>query len=511
MEEKVINNSSFREIPNVRKIYWIWHDNYLSVEKIKRQEFWRINKLNLKPGITPKLFNLDVTEWKWDESGTKSSNGGTFEKQLVGFVPKLNEWLESYLNEMVNRKMVIFIETFNDSVYLFGGEKCRAQFSFTKSINSRNGYELTFTTLSDESSLIINDEDFFPAAEENPGCEPVLIALNGDELHTAASGAEVQINLKDQDDVTVVPLDIDIVGDEINIILEKSEYNIGLVDRFGNNIGTKQVSSNANWDLRTLTPFDWADIFLSRETSWGVSGFYTNTNAENAIANLVDDLNAAGIWQLLQGFYPLVGGTAAKHKWNLKYPFDNQNSNVLNFFNSPTHNREGIITSAGGFNMRLTTSPSLLQLNESGHFSFYYRSYTPAANTIDLFCQGDSRAVYWHLNDPNAGSGTLRMFWCGSGPQLNPSPALTLTGHWTLNRPNSTNVRQIRNGTLDRNIANTSTGIFFDGTNQYGAFLIAAGQRTISSLTFGQGLTPTQEADLYTAIQTFQTTLGRQL
>jgi hypothetical protein len=129
MEEKVINNSSFREIPNVRKIYWIWHDNYLSVEKIKRQEFWRINKLNLKPGITPKLFNLDVTEWKWDESGTKSSNGGTFEKQLVGFVPKLNEWLESYLNEMVNRKMVIFIETFNDSVYLFGGEKCRAQFS----------------------------------------------------------------------------------------------------------------------------------------------------------------------------------------------------------------------------------------------------------------------------------------------------------------------------------------------------------------------------------------------
>ncbi len=175
MEEKVIINSSFREIPNVKKIYYIWHDNYLSVDKVKRQEYWRINKLNLKEFVTPKLFKLDVTEWKWDETCSNGGNGGLFEKQLVGFVPKLNEWAESYFNEMLRRPMVIFIETFNDSVYLFGGEKCRANFSFIKSISSRNGYELSFTTLSDESSLIINDEAFFPAPDAPTSGEPVIL------------------------------------------------------------------------------------------------------------------------------------------------------------------------------------------------------------------------------------------------------------------------------------------------------------------------------------------------
>ncbi len=163
MEEKVINNLSCREITNVKKVYYIWYDNYLSIEKIKREELWRINKLNLKPDILPMLFNVDVDEWNWDESGDKTSNGGLFERQLKGFVPKLNEWAESYFNEMLRRPMCIFIETFDESVYLFGGESPRTTVTFTKSISNRNGYDLVFTCLSEESSLIINDEAFFPA------------------------------------------------------------------------------------------------------------------------------------------------------------------------------------------------------------------------------------------------------------------------------------------------------------------------------------------------------------
>jgi len=288
--------------------------------------------------------------------------------------------------------------------------------------------------------------------------------------------------------------------------------NVILTDRFGNTLPSTTIANNASIDLRTLTPYDWADIFLSRETSWGVSGFYTNTDAENAIINLVDDLNAAGIWELLHGFYPLVGGMAAKHKWNLRYPFDNDNSLRLNFFSSPTHDQEGMKIINSPLTIALSDNPTNLKLTSFGHFSAYYRAYTAISSNRDLVCSGDSRTITWHLNDPSAGSGTLRMAWCGGMYQINPSPALILTGHWTLNRPNSSNIRQTRNGVLERNISNNfSTTPFFDNLSPYGNFRFFGGTKTASSFTLGQGLTPTQEADLYTAIQKFQTTLGRNL
>jgi hypothetical protein len=349
--------------------------------------------------------------------------------------------------------------------------------------------------------------------------DPLTLPDQTIKVNTVTEGAissvgTIDINITDGVN-PVVPNSVGIVGRTVTVEVPSGggSFDLDLVDRFGNAFPTKQVTANATWDLRTLTPFDWADLFLSRESSWGVSGFYTDSDAVTAVTNLVDDLFSAGLWELMYGVYPLVGGTAAKHKWNLRYPFNSQNSNILNFSGSPTHNREGIsVVNAGNYPCFLSENPSGLEVNGFGHFSSYYRAYTGVNNNRDLISSGDSRSITWVLNDPSAGSGTLIMAWCSSAYQVNPSPALTLTGHWTLNRPNSTNIRQIRNGTLERNVAgNNSTGVFFDGTVPYGPFRWGRGTKTMSSFTLGKGLTPTQEADLYTAIQTFQTTLGRQL
>jgi hypothetical protein len=340
------------------------------------------------------------------------------------------------------------------------------------------------------------------------------INVNGVDEGDVVSVKTIDVNLEDSLGAPVVPTSVGLVGNTLTIEVPSGggSYDLDLVDRFGNAFPTKQVTANATWDLRTLTPFDWADLFLSRETSWGVSGFYTNTDAENAVIDLVDDLFSAGLWQLMDGVYPLVGGTAAKHKWNLKYPFANENSMQLLYAGSPTHNREGIsVTNSSVYACRITANPSYLNLNASGHWGFYYRAYTGVNGLHDLRALGDSRQVWWHLNDPNAGSGTLRMAWCGTVSQVNPSPALTLTGQWTLNRPNSSNLRQIRNGVLDRTFTNAASDVLYDTLSSYGFFQFMQGTKTVSSITFGKGLTPTQEADLYTAIQTFQTTLGRQL
>jgi PKD repeat protein len=553
MEEKVINNSSFREIPNVRKIYWIWHDNYLSVEKIKRQEFWRINKLNLKPGITPKLFNLDVTEWKWDESGTKSSNGGTFEKQLVGFVPKLNEWVESYLNEMVNRKMVIFIETFNDSVYLFGGEKCRAQFSFTKSINSRNGYELTFTTLSDESSLIINDEDFFPAPPDTGlVCEPVLIVLNGDELHTAASGAEVQINLKDQDDVTVVPFDVDIIDNEINITLENTGGATMTAD-FTADILVAEVGETITFtDASDNSPTDWAWDFNGQGSSFvqnptfefdsvgfkditllaaknGVGDFITkssyievvqdpivtafltatsitDTTIISALTKLVYDLRVNNLLSKVTAIYPFVGGTATTHKFNLLDPQDTNAAYRLVFSGGWTHSAAGAKPNGTNASADTFLAPNVFGQNDV-HVSVYLFSNIIQGLSVDM---GSNSSFYLSADYVGGGLGLISNM-NNTGTKSVSTVGLAISGYYIITRLLSTERKVYKNGNLLDTFTATST------TPSSTSILLASGvgsefsPRGQSFVSIGTGLTSGESLLLNTIVSNFQQTLGRRL
>jgi hypothetical protein len=114
-----------------------------------------------------------------------------------------------------------------------------------------------------------------------------------------------------------------------------SSFDVNLVDRFGNDLGTKPVTANANWDLRTLTPFDFADIFLSREANWG------GATIENALIDLVDDLVSAGLWTKFINFHPHIGTTANNHKWNLKYPFNTRES-FSEIYSGTTHNAFGV-------------------------------------------------------------------------------------------------------------------------------------------------------------------------
>ena len=168
MNEVNIINDSCKEIGKIKKLYWIFHNNFVSAQKTKREGQWRIDSIALATGTEFKYFNIDVTDWQWDENIKLSANGPACGKKISGFMPKLNEFAESYFNEMSRRNMVIAIETFDDTVYLFGGTACKTKFTFDKSISGRNGYNLEFTNAGDESSLIINDTDHFPAAPYNP-------------------------------------------------------------------------------------------------------------------------------------------------------------------------------------------------------------------------------------------------------------------------------------------------------------------------------------------------------
>jgi len=196
MDEINLNNSSCKEVVKIKRLYWVWYDNLINIEKVKRTSQWRINNIELASGIEFKELSIDVTEWQLEEGISNTSNGPLAKKSISGFTPKLNELMESYINEMSRRDVVIAYETFDGVVYLFGGQNCKSSLEFNKKISGRNGYDFSFVNIGDESSLIINDTDYFPAA---PSLSQTILEVNGEEFTTLSCGNTYDLVVKDAD------------------------------------------------------------------------------------------------------------------------------------------------------------------------------------------------------------------------------------------------------------------------------------------------------------------------
>ena len=69
----------------------------------------------------------------------------------------------------------------------------------------------------------------------------------------------------------------------------------------------------------------------------------TGATELNAVNQLVLDLKGFGIWTKMKAIYPMVGGTAALHKWNLKDPQDTNAAFRLVFTGGWTHSSTGAL------------------------------------------------------------------------------------------------------------------------------------------------------------------------
>lgn len=66
-----------------------------------------------------------------------------------------------------------------------------------------------------------------------------------------------------------------------------------------------------------------------------------NDTQKTAINNLVKGLKLNGTWAKYKALYPVIGGTASAHKWNLKDPRDLDAAFRLTFNGTWTHNEFG--------------------------------------------------------------------------------------------------------------------------------------------------------------------------
>lgn len=234
----------------------------------------------------------------------------------------------------------------------------------------------------------------------------------------------------------------------------------------------------------------------------------TDPTQQAAIITLVTDLKGYSIWTKFKAIYPIVGGTASTHKWNLKDPRDLDAAFRLHFTNAVTHSSTGMQgNGSSGYAETYLNDNTSLSLN-SAHISIYSRTNKDALMTdIGNYDPSTVNAIAIYPKYLNAFYGQLHD---GNSGITNSTSSL---GLFVANRVNSTEVRNFQNGVLKQktvtSITKNNLTITIMARNR--GFIDFYSDRQIAFASIGDGLTDTDGANFYTAVQAYQTTLGRQV
>jgi hypothetical protein len=242
----------------------------------------------------------------------------------------------------------------------------------------------------------------------------------------------------------------------------------------------------------------------------------TDPTQIDAINQLVLDLKSYNIWDSVRVIYPFVGGTATSHKFNLKNPQDTDAAYRILFNGGWTHSSTGIQpngTNAWGDTRYYPGFQPAPNTSNSVHISFYSRTNSQSGNDLG----GASNNTYvrglYFMTNYTDGSRYMNAF--GSSSVVDTGYPST-TGFFLLRRDNSdTTIKTSRNGVdtsftqtiplFGNYIAAISAINLGPGTNTRTFF----SNRELAFASMGPGLTDTQASNFNTAVQTFQTTLGR--
>jgi len=237
----------------------------------------------------------------------------------------------------------------------------------------------------------------------------------------------------------------------------------------------------------------------------------TDTTQQNAINTLVVDLKGYGVWSKMKAIYPFVGGTASTHKFNLKDPRDLDVAFRLVFNGGWTHSVNGI--TGNGFNSYANTffNPNIaFSTNDLAHLSLYIRNNSASSSYVD-FGAANGLGSSTALNSAFANSALSLIHNGNTG--ISTSNTNT-QGFYLGSRTTASAHKLFKNaaqiGSTDTTSAATrpNFNIFLGAYNVNNSNLFHA-NRNYSIASIGDGLSDTEAANFYTAVQAFQTTLGR--
>lgn len=255
-----------------------------------------------------------------------------------------------------------------------------------------------------------------------------------------------------------------------------------------------------------------ANLFLE-------AALITDATITSSIQQLVIDLKNYGIWSKMKAIYPFVGGTAATHRWNLRDPRSVDAAFYLQFFGGWTHTSTGATPNGSNAYADTKLAPDAQLLNANHHLSYYSRTQA-LTNSVEIGV-GDANGYFSaHFRIRFTGGPFTNQFTFASGNTSQDALINTTNtnsqGHYIGNILSTSNRKTFKNGVVQGTNTNTVTNtlapnnIYIAAYNQSGTATIFS-TKECAFASIGDGLTDTEAANLYTAVQAFQTTLGRQV
>jgi hypothetical protein len=263
---------------------------------------------------------------------------------------------------------------------------------------------------------------------------------------------------------------------------------------FGFGIGKAKKAGAVSYDADAQAFFTAASI--------------TNTTQKNAVNQLVLDLKSYGVWTKSLALYPVVGGSASSHAVNLKTP----GTFNLSFSTGWTHSSTGMLPNGAAY-ANTFFIPTSNFASTNGHLSYYATTNSSApANGVTMgsvYLSGDYRFTLLSTASnqlyPLIASGT------SGGTGLNYT-ATRFNRLLIANRNNASTQDGWDNNTktaLSRAAYFHSAYSIYIGARNNTGSADTYGTQECKFASIGNELTDTEASNFYTAVQTYQTTLSR--
>lgn len=251
-----------------------------------------------------------------------------------------------------------------------------------------------------------------------------------------------------------------------------------------------------------------ADALAYISAMEAAGGVFTSAQ-KGYINNMFTDLKQAGIYTLLDAFYPFVGGTAATHKFNAKDPRDANAAYRLLFGGTVTHNANGI-TGNGTTGFALTSYFIPVSRQNNMHLSAYVRNNLNSGCAIGTKQTDNTR--FTHIFPRTSDILTVRINAMGATQIASTDSRGFLVG----NRSGASAEQLYKNavsfatstnasGTVPANqvaiLARTVSGSSIDNFSAY----------NLAWASIGASLNASQQLAYYNIVQTFQTNFSRQI
>ena len=299
-----------------------------------------------------------------------------------------------------------------------------------------------------------------------------------------------------------------------NIGTNSSTYTLVAADAGNTSNITCVITATNTAGSANATSNQIAQILTIRTDSFLTASAISDATIRGGLNTFDIGLIANSLDTKIKALYPFVGGTASTHKFNFMNAADTNAAFRLTFSGGGTHSSNGYLPN--GTNAYADTYFNVLN-NTTGysqHYCMYSRTQNASINGMQMgaFDGTSETTLYQYYNIISVKGGSCYLY---------PNTAVTINNNNTrglqiISRTANNVLKLFFNGSLLATNTNTETLTRPNRTMYLGASNWSSGATQYSPhehafASIGDGLTDTDATNYYNLVQTFQTTLGRQV